>query len=134
MKKLFLLLLVGISVASCDLGSNDNTQYVLGPVQDVTMASTYKVDSISEITVRYTRPNDCHIFQGYYYSAEGMTRNCAIEFAKVDASDCQEDQTVYELPLRFKPRYAGTYLFRFWDGTNEDGTQHFFEAEAVVNN
>lgn len=133
MRKLVLLILIAISAISCDLGDAPSTEFVISPVQDVTMASAYKVDSISQILIRYKRPNDCHIFNGYYYSIEGYTRTCAIEFARMNESNCQEDQMVYEVPLNFKPPSTGTYLFRFWDGMNTDGTDHFFEAEAVVN-
>lgn len=134
MKKLSLLLvaLTAIIMTSCDPGSSEDAEYVLAPVEDVTMATSYKVDSISEIMVRYKRPDDCHIFQGYYYSVDGMTRTCAIEFVKLDRSDCQPDEVTYQIPLRFKPQVAGTYTFRFWDGSNQDGTDHFFVAEAVV--
>jgi hypothetical protein len=134
MKKLVLLVLMGFTAISCDLGNDDNTEYVLGPVQDVTMASAYKVDSVSEIMVRYKRPNDCHVFQGFYYSASGMTRTVAIEYAKLDYENYQDDPTIYEVPLRFQPRYPGTYIFNFWDGTDTNGQDHFFVTEAVVNN
>ena len=135
MKKIILLLLGAFSIAACDLGGGEEVEFVLSPVQDVTMATAYKVDSVSVIYVRYKRPDDCHVFNGYYYYPQGYTRTCAIEFVHMtNQGNCQEDDTVYEIPLNFKPRYSGTYTFRFWDGMNPDGTQHFFEAEAVVNN
>jgi hypothetical protein len=135
MKRIVLLLLIAFSAVSCDLGDGPQAEYVIAPVQDVTMATAYKVDSISKIIIRYTRPDDCHIFNGYYYVYQGNTRVCAVEFAKMlNQDNCQPDVTVYEVPLNFKPTSAGTYLFRFWDGTNADGTDHFFEAEAIVNN
>lgn len=136
MKKLVLLALTVVALASCELGSgdDDNTQFAVGPVHDVTMASTYKVDSISEIMVRYKRPDDSHIFQGFYYQAVDFNRVVAIEYVKLDHQNPAVDDQIYEVPLKFKPRYAGTYVFKFWDGTNQDGTDHFFVAEAVVNN
>jgi hypothetical protein len=134
MKKLVLVFLMAFTAISCDLGSEDRTEYVLGPVQDVTMATAYKVDSVSEIMVRYKRPNDCHLFQGFYYNAVNSTRTVAIEYAKLDNTSYQDDPTIYEVPLRFEPRAPGTYIFRFWDGTGTDGQDHFFVAEAVVNN
>jgi hypothetical protein len=134
MKKLVLLILMGFTVISCDLGSEEGTKYVLGPVQDVTMASAYKVDSVSEIMVRYKRPNDCHLFQGFYYSAVESTRTVAIQYAKLDNPSYQDDPTIYEVPLRFQPSSPGTYVFEFWDGTDTNGQDHFFVAEAIVNN
>jgi hypothetical protein len=135
MKKLFILVLTAIAFASCDMsGSEDNTQFVLGPVEDVTMPSSFKVDSVSEIMVRYKRPNDAHIFQGFYYEAVNFNRVVAIQYAKLDQSDPAVDNEIYEVPLRFKPMQPGTYVFKFWDGLNQDETDHFFVAEAVVNN
>lgn len=134
MRKLVLLVLAAVAFVSCDMSTgDDNTQFVLGPVQDVTMASSYKVDSISEIMVRYKRPDDAHIFQGFYYDAIGFNRVVAIQYARLDENNPAEDNEVYEVPLRFKPTQAGTYVFKFWDGTNQDQTDHFFVAEAVVN-
>ncbi|CAM3325376.1 DUF4625 domain-containing protein [Flavobacterium longum] len=134
MKKLVLLALAIVFFASCDTGGEDNPQFALGPVHEVTMASSFKVDSISEIMIRYKRPDDSHIFQGFYYQAVDFNRVVAIEYAKVNTANPGQDDQIYEVPLKFKPRFPGTYVFKFWDGTNQDGTDHFYVAEAVVNN
>jgi hypothetical protein len=135
MKKLVLLLLMSVAFISCDIssGAEENTTFVLGPVQDVTMASHYKVDSTSQIMVRYKRPNDAHIFQGFYYQSVESTRTVCIQYARLDEASPAVDNEVYEVPLNFKPSHTGTYVFKFWDGTNQDATDHFFVAEAVVN-
>lgn len=134
MKKLVFLVLAAITIASCDTGSNETTTFAIGPVQDVTMASTYKVDSISEIMIRYKRPSDAHMFVGFYYQAVDLNRIVAIEYARLDRNNPGEDTEVYEVPLKFRPSSPGTYVFKFWDGVNQDGTDHFYVAEAVVNN
>ncbi len=134
MKKLIFLCLLTLTIASCELsGDGHATHYVLGPVQEVEMPATYRVDSISEIIIRYNRPDNCHVFNGFYYVADNYTRTVAIEYARMDRNDCISDpEEVFEVPLRFKPRQPGTYLFRFWDGVNDDGTNHFFETEVNV--
>ena len=134
MKKLVLLFVAAVALISCDTGNEDSTQFVLGPVQDVTMPSTFKVDSVSEIMIRYKRPDDAHIFQGFYYEAVGFNRTIAIQYARLNQANPAADDQVYEVPLRFQPRQAGTYVFKFWDGSNQDQTDHFYVAEAVVNN
>jgi hypothetical protein len=133
MKKIILVAAAAFAVASCNLSDDgDTNHYELGPVKDVTMASAYKVDSISEIIIRYKRPSQCDYLSGYYYEAQGMTRVCAMEYLKTDHSDCPADTVTYQVPLKFKPRSIGTYTFKFWDGNNDDGTEHFFVADAVV--
>ena len=132
MKKLILGILAAAAFSACSLGDEEYNHYELGPVTSVTMASAYKVDSISNIILRYKRPSQCHYLSGYYYEAQGWTRICAMQYLKSDYSDCPEDTVTYQVSLKFQPRSAGTYTFKFWDGTNDDGTDHFFVADAVV--
>jgi hypothetical protein len=136
MKRLVCLILIALSVVSCELGEGDNTQFVLGPIQEVAMASTYKVDSISQIMVTCIRPTECHIFNGFYYDVNGFNRTVAMEFAVIDSGDCLPDVNPYEyeVPLNFKPQAPGTYHFKFWNGVDQDGNDTFFEADAVVPN
>ena len=124
--------MVVFTVISCDLSSDEQTEYVVGPVQEVTMPEVYKVGSISEIKIRYRRPTTCHFFNGFYYNAVGDSRTVAIYFAKMNQSTCTEVTDVYDVTLNFKPVHSGTYLFKFWDGANEDGTDHYIEYSAEV--
>ncbi|HEX9981503.1 MAG TPA: hypothetical protein VGB50_13160 [Flavobacterium sp.] len=132
MKKIAFALFAAFLMIGCDVGEDRPTVVVIGPVEDVTMASTYKVDSVSKIMIRYKRPSDCHIFNGFYYTAEDFQRNVAVQFAKLDEPNCQPDDTEYEIPLNFKPTAAGTYTFKFWNGRETDGTDTFIETEAIV--
>ena len=126
--------MLAIASVSCDVGSgDDNSTFVLGPVQDVTMPNRFKVDSTSQIMVRYKRPDDAHIFQGFYYQAAGTTRTVCIQYARLDEASPALDNQVYEVPLNFRPSQPGVYVFKFWDGSNQDTTDHFYVAEAVVN-
>ena len=131
MKKLFLLVMLGVSLTSC-VSDNEGTQFYLSTVEDVTMASAYKVDSTSQIMIKYKRPTDCYLFNGFLYEDSEMTRNVAVKFAKLDQNNCQLDETVYEIPLNFRPTAPGTYHFRFWNNRLPDGTDTFIEADAVV--
>jgi len=133
MKRIIFTLLIAFSIVSCNISDEPGTELVIGNVEDVTMASAYKVDSISHISIRYKRPTDCHIFNGFYVVNDNLTRTVAVEFAKVPQSNCGAgDNTVYEVPLDFQPGAAGTYLFRFWNGRTSEGIDTFVEYEAIV--
>lgn len=133
MKKLWILCLLAVGFASCDPGDNEYPVFAIGPVDEVEAPATYRVDSISEFVVRYSRPNTCHIFNGFYYVANGDTRTIAVEYMKMNRNDCEvEPNPVYEVPLRFKPRHSGTYLLKFWTGEDQNGDDQFIEIEAVV--
>jgi hypothetical protein len=96
------------------------------------MPDTFELNSVNTIMVKYKRPTECHIFNGFFYEMEGSTRTVAVQFAKLDQSSCLTDETVYEVPLDFLPTTAGTYLFKFWTGTSDEGVDTYIEAEAIV--
>jgi hypothetical protein len=135
MKKVFALLLLAISFVSCDIEGDENSAVLeLGPIHEVTMPTAFKVDSISQIMVRYYQPTSCHMFNGFYYDAQANTRTVAIEFLRLNQDNCDTavDVEPYEVALNFKPLTAGTYLFKFYSGTDANGEETFVEAEAVV--
>lgn len=132
MKRIIFVFLVAITIVSCDLSNDGGTQFELGPVETVTMPATFRVDSVSQIMIGCVRPTDCHIFNGFYYDISGFTRTVAIEFAKVDGECNVEDYYVYDVPLNFKPREAGTYHFKFWSGIDQEGNYQYIEVDAVV--
>ncbi len=135
MKKIFAILLLAFAVTSCDIeGDNDNTVLELGMVEEFTMPERFKVDSISRIMIRYTQPSACHIFNGFYYEPQGNMRTVAIEFLRLNESNCNTEinTDIYEVSLNFRPLSPGTYLFKFWTGVDENGNETFTQAEAVV--
>ncbi|HLA55878.1 MAG TPA: hypothetical protein VK623_07240 [Flavobacterium sp.] len=133
MKKIIFALLIAFTIWSCSLGDDTGAQFLVGPVQDVEMASNYKVDSTSKITIHYKRVSDCHIFNGLYYGISGNTRTVAIKFVRVEGTNCQpDDESVYEVPLYFKPMMAGTYTFKFFTGRDSEGNELYTEETALV--
>jgi hypothetical protein len=132
MKKIIFVLLIACSIFSCSIGDDTGTQFLIGPVQDVTMPSNYKIDSTSQILIHYRRISDCHIFNGLYYVIEGNTRTVAIKFARVDGTNCEPDDSEYEVPLNFKPMAAGTYTFKFFTGRDSEGNELYTEETALV--
>jgi hypothetical protein len=134
MKRGIFIVLAAISLVACDLGDEPNTEYELGPIEGVTMAASYRVDSTSQIMVTCIRPTDCHILNGFYYDVHGFTRTVAMQFAVVGDENCQPEEPPYpyDVPLNFRPQQPGTYHFKFWTGVDDEGNDTFIEADAFV--
>jgi hypothetical protein len=131
MKNLVLLFLVALSFTSC-VSDDQGTQFFISTVENVEMASAYKVDSTSQIMIQYKRPTNCYLFDGFAVAKDSLMRDVAVRFAKLDEDNCDVDETVYEIPFNFHPISAGTYHFRFWKDRDVNGVDTFIEADAVV--
>ena len=134
MKRIFLLLTFALAMNSCDVpNEEDGYTFEIDPVFQVDMPVKYAVDSLTTIPVRYKRPSSCHFFNDFNYYAEGFNRTVAIEMLVSNADNCQTDnETVVEVPLKFRPIGEGTYHFKFWTGKNSAGVDQFLEYDAIV--
>ncbi len=133
MKKLALLLLIAITISSCSLSDTPDRDFVLMPVETITMPDTYTVGNISQILIKYRRPTQCHIFNGFYYDIDENERTVAIQAVKLNQTNCPDDsENIYEVPLDFKPTTAGDYTFKFWTGVDGNGVDQYIEYDVVV--
>jgi len=133
MKRIVLLLLIAITISSCSTGDNPDRSFFLLPVESVTMPASYTVGNISQIMVKYRRPTQCHIFDGFYYKAEGNVRTVGIQVVKLNQTSCPSDtESLYEVPLDFKPLAAGDYTFKFWTGTDDNGVDQYIVYDVEV--
>jgi hypothetical protein len=133
-RTIVVLFLSAIMLNSCLSGDNEGYPvFAYGKIQEVEVPAAFKVDSVSEFTVRYSRPNTCYLFNGFYYRIEGNTRTVAVNYAYINRDNCTvEPNPVYEAPLKFTPRNSGTYLFKFWTGEDPEGVDQFIEIQAIV--
>ena len=133
MKKIALLLLIAITICSCSVNDSSDRDFVLMPVESVTMPATYTVGNISKIMIKYRRPTQCHIFNGFYYDINENVRTVAIQAVKLNQSNCPDDsENIYEVPLDFKPTTAGEYTFKFWTGVDGNGVDQYLVYDVVV--
>lgn len=133
MKRIVFLILIAFAVNSCSLNDEPDRDFVLLPIEEVIVPDNYTVGNISTFKLKYRRATQCHIFDGFYYDIDEMTRTVAIQAVKLNQSNCPEDtENLYEVPLEFKPMVAGTYTFKFWLGVDEEGIDQYsiFDVEV----
>lgn len=134
MKKLLVLVFLSFLVNSCSVGADETRVNELLPVQSVVLPTAMAVDVISQITVKYTRPTDCYIFNGFNLNIDGFTNYVAVQAVKLKESNCMPDnENVLEVTLLYKPTVAGLYTFKFWTGKDTAGNNTFisYEIEAL---
>jgi hypothetical protein len=135
MKKIIFLLLIAISFSSCsveDDGPND-FYYEILPVESVDIPEEFVLGQTYEITVTYLRPTNCHIFNNFYYDSELNQRTVAVVTSVYPNNDCLVliDEAV-EASFNFMVNSNGTYVFKFWQGEDENGNDLYYIVEVPV--
>jgi hypothetical protein len=133
MKKIFFLLLIAISVTSCSVDDDVNDfYYEILPVESVEIPEEFVLGQTYEITVTYLRPTTCHVFNNFYYDSE-LNQRTVVVTSVYQNNDCLVliDEEV-EATFNFMVNSNGTYVFKFWQGEDENGNDLYYIVEVPV--
>ena len=137
MKKLFLLGFLTFLVVSWSPEREDSQNFYneILPVESVNMPDAFQFGSTHEITMTYLRPSGCHVFSDFYYLSEMIQKTVAIISTVFPDQDCQvfENEEV-EVTLNFRVNDIDPYVFRFWQGEDENGNDIYYVVEVPVLN
>lgn len=134
MKKLLLFCLFAYFVWSCSLGDDTNDfNYEFVPIESVIVPDTLVLDSVHTFEFTYKSPSTCHAFHDIYYLAEDSTRTVAVINIVFDNTNCEtlEDNSI-ERTFDFKPLNRETYIFKFWQGLDENDEDQYLIYEIPV--
>ena len=134
MKKLILLLVTVITFSSCLPDDNEpKFRLELLPIESVELPQEFVLGQTYTIMVRYFRPTDCHFYDGIYYEKDLNVRTFAIRNAVNTNNTCLAlDNVLIEQTFDFYVTSNGSYIFKFWQGVNEEGDNIFLEYEIPV--
>ncbi|WP_131494638.1 hypothetical protein [Flavobacterium aquatile] len=136
MKKWIFLISIIFAFNSCTVGDEPDRSFFLLPVDQVEMPSSYILGNISKIKVKYRRPTDCYIFNGFnvaYDAQNHLSRTVAIQAVRLNNSNCLPDtESLFEIELDFKPTVAGVYTFKFWLGADANGVDQYETHEVEI--
>ncbi len=135
MKRLFLLCLLTLSLVSCSIDDDSATNFYteILPIESVVIPAEFTLGETYEISVSYFRPSGCHFFYDFYYASELNNRTVAIINSVYPNQGCEifEDELV-DVSFNFKVTSDGTYIFRFWQGEDENGNDMYYIVEVPV--
>jgi hypothetical protein len=131
-KKILFALSVILLTVSCSSDDNSNYYYKVLPVKEANVPSEFIYGQYYNITVRYIRPNDCHVYNEILYEYDYNARNIAVLSTVIDDKDCEELDREEELTILVHAVQHEPYIFRFWQGDDEDGEPIYLEIEVPV--
>lgn len=133
MKKLLVLLITVIGF-SCSLDNDTPRTYqqVL-PIENAVMPSEFQLDQTYEITLTYLRPTSCHAFSDIYYLKHDNERTIAIISVVFEGDgNCTALETEQEATFNFKATQTGSYIFKFWQGVDENSEDIYLIVDVPV--
>ena len=133
MKRLIIITLSLILFASCS--KDDGPEYSLEvlPVESVNMPESFTLGEIYPITVSYLRPTTCYSFKEFYYGKNLNERTVAVLNYNFQDNNCQElSDELVEATFNFIVTSNGSYIFKFWQGTDDDGEDLYMTVEVPV--
>ncbi|RVT79873.1 hypothetical protein EOD40_01825 [Flavobacterium sufflavum] len=133
MKKIALFLVLMTSLLSCSVDQPDSyTNYIL-PIDSYTLPSTFTVGATHEVKLKFQKPTACYNYGGIYYYSLDNTRTIAIYADVKNGEVCSEAlPPLSEVSFNFVPSTAGTYIFKFYKGKDDAGTDVFEDVEITV--
>lgn len=139
MKKLVTILILAVvasfTFSSCELSDDSapNYNFELVAIDSVDIPETFVLGETRQITVHYKRPTSCHFYDGFYYEKDLNVRTVALQMAVLANSSCDTlENEVAEASFNFYVSSNGSYLFKFFNGKDEQGNNLFLEYEIPV--
>ncbi|OUR93855.1 hypothetical protein A9Q87_03860 [Flavobacteriales bacterium 34_180_T64] len=134
MKKVVFLLVLLASLISCSINDDNNRtfEYEILPIESVDMPNEFVLGEVYTIYVTYNKPSGCHVFSDFYYVSELNQRTIAVISTIYTNQDCAQTSISEEVSFDFIVNNNGTYVFRFWQGEDENGNDLYYIVEVPV--
>lgn len=102
-------------------------------IESVELPDVLVLGQTHEIKVKYKRPTSCHLFNAFYYEKNLNIRTIAVNSIVTQRNDCVTlDNAIEEASINFYVTNNGSYIFKFWQGKDENGEDLFLEIEVPV--
>ncbi|MDU8884603.1 hypothetical protein RXV94_00425 [Yeosuana sp. MJ-SS3] len=136
MKKLVFLCLISILAVSCSVGDNDsgnNYYFEFLPIETADVPDTMVLNETYQINVTYYRPTICHSFNDFYFQKNGNERTVAVINRVIESDNCEDlADDLVEVSFNFVCLYSGSYVFKFWQGLDDNDNDLYYEVEVPV--
>ena len=133
-KKIVSLLALFFILNSCSPSNDAQYSFELLPIESVDIPTEFTLGQTYPITVHYTLPTTCHFFNTMYYDKDLNIRTIAVESAKALRNNCVDTPEAAEYTFNFYVTSNGSYIFKFYQGKDDQGNNIFLQYEVPVTN
>lgn len=132
MKKIFFVFFILLLTVSCSDDDSSNYHYELLPVEEADVPDEFVYGQIYYISVKYIRPTECYVYNDVLYEYDYDARNIAVISTVVEDKNCEIIDSDEELTIRVQALQTSPYIFRFWQGDDDDGDPIYLEIVVPV--
>lgn len=133
MRKLVVFLFT-LFIFSCNI--DDNNEYAYNeflPIEEAILPDEFERGEVYEIVLSYLRPTTCHAYNDIYYLIDGNERMVAVVGTVFEGSfACEPLDAILETSFNFKVGDEDSYLFKFWQGEDDNGDSQYLIVEVPV--
>ena len=137
MKKTLSLLIVFITLScSVDEGEQSQIFYEAIKIEVVNIPDEFQLNEKYKITINYLMPTNWNVFKDLSFEKNEYSRTVAVVAVKyiTKENECNVINTECEATFDFLATQTERYLFKFWQGKNNEGEDIYLEIEVPVNN
>lgn len=137
MKKIISLLILCFLINSCSREEDTSYSFEIMPIESVDIPTEFTLGETYPITVTYSAPTSCYYFNYFYYEKDLNIRTIAIQNAIALRNDCQDLSVANSsktYTFNFYVTSIGSYIFKFYQGKDDQGYSVFLEYEVPVTN
>jgi hypothetical protein len=134
MKKLIAYCVLLLALASCSLGDDNapNYHFEILPIESVDIPDEFTLGETYPITVSYYKPSSCYVFNDFYYTKELNQRTVAVINTVYDDQVCTQAMELVDATFNFIVTSNLTYVFKFWQGEDDNGNDLYYIVEVPV--
>ncbi|MBW2961641.1 hypothetical protein [Mesonia aestuariivivens] len=135
--KVILYVFLILTAASCSMDDNSNlyTAQELVSIDSVNLPDTLNFREIHDFEITYKRPTDCHFFDGFSNEKNENERIIWVvnRVYYDNNTNCQElENELITKKLSFEVIRRDYYIFKFWQGVDEEGENIYLTKEVPV--
>ncbi|MFS4455260.1 hypothetical protein [Maribacter sp. 2304DJ31-5] len=131
----FWIVFFALVLNGCSLGDDaSNFHFEALRITDAELPDSFELNETYEINVHYVLQNGCTSFEGFDFVREDTTvRNVtAIGSVRTDENLCTQAIIEGETSFSFVVLYDQPYVFRFFQGENDNGEREYLEITVPV--
>ena len=133
-KKIFFVLFAVILMVSCSDDDSYEYHYELLPIEDAVVPEEFIRGEVYDISVTYIVPSDYYVNSDILYEYDLEARNVAVISLVIESNDVETINVEQELTFKVHALQKSPYLFRFWQGDDDNGDPIYLTIEVPVIN